>query len=232
MSWIALKKLLRRVPLLQQLWHTIRKDPNHFLFSVSGVIHVGANTGQEREGYEEYGLNVLWVEPIPNIFKTLEKNIEHLHRQRAILALVTEQDNRSYQFHVADNAGASSSILELKDHKDLWPNVRYSETIPMTSTTLPSLLKKENIDLSKFNALIMDTQGSELLVLQGALPILRHFKFIKTEVADFEAYADCCQLEDINRFMEHNGFENFSQTQFAGRSEVGHYFDVTYKRVS
>ena len=170
MSWIALKKLLRRVPLLQQLWHTIRKDPNRFLFSVSGVIHVGANTGQEREGYEEYGLNVLWVEPIPNIFKTLEKNIEHLHRQRAILALVTEQDNRSYQFHVADNAGASSSILELKDHKDLWPNVRYSETIPMTSTTLPSLLKKENIDLSKFNALIMDTQALNCSCFKAPFP--------------------------------------------------------------
>ena len=227
----TLKKLLRKVPLLQRLWHIIRKDPNRFLFSVSGVIHVGANTGQECESYDEYGLNVLWVEPIPNIFKTLEKNIEHLQHQRAIQALVTEQDNRSYQFHVADNEGGSSSILELKDHKNIWPDVSYSETIPMTSTTLPSLLKKENINLSKFNALIMDTQGSELLVLQGALPILRHFKFIKTEVADFEAYADCCQLEDINRFMKQNGFEKFSQTSFAGKSDVGHYYDVTYRRV-
>lgn len=38
-----------------------------------GVVHVGANLGQERELYEHYGLNVLWVEPIPEVFEQLKK---------------------------------------------------------------------------------------------------------------------------------------------------------------
>ena len=209
---------------------TMRKDPTRFLSSASGVVHVGASVGQERDRYEEYGLNVLWVEPLPNIFTILENNIKHLHRQRAVQALVTDKDNQSYPFHVANNDGHSSSILELKHHKNIWPDVSYSDTIGLTSTTLPTLVKKENIDLSKFDAIIMDTQGSELLVLQGAIPILRHFKFVMTEAADFESYADCCQLADINHFMKHNGFTQFGQKKYCLKNEIGNYYDVTYRR--
>ena len=32
-----------------------------FLKSVSGVIHVGANTGQERDLYAKYHLDVVWI---------------------------------------------------------------------------------------------------------------------------------------------------------------------------
>jgi len=41
----------------------LKKDPDGFLQKVSGVVHIGANTGQERELYKKYGLRVIWVEP-------------------------------------------------------------------------------------------------------------------------------------------------------------------------
>ena len=49
------------------------KDANSFLNNVSGVIHVGANSGQERYEYNLYSLDVIWIEPIPKIFNKLKK---------------------------------------------------------------------------------------------------------------------------------------------------------------
>ena len=36
-----------------------------YLKRVTGVIHVGANAGQERELYASFHLDVVWIEPIP-----------------------------------------------------------------------------------------------------------------------------------------------------------------------
>ena len=204
--------------------------PDSFLGRVTGIVHVGANTGQERELYASLGLRVIWVEPIPQVFAELSANIQGLRGQRALQALVTDVDGKEYEFHVASNSGLSSSILDFKEHGDIWPDVHYASTIRLRSLTLASLLERERVNPRKYQALVMDTQGSELLVLRGSLPILRHFRFIKTEVPDFEAYAGCCQLSDIGEFMAGNGYEEISRNEFARRDGGGSYFDVVYRR--
>jgi hypothetical protein len=69
-----------------------------------------------------------------------------------------------------------------------------------------------------------------LLVLQGSIPLLSGFTYIKTEVADFESYAGCCQLADITSFMTQHGYREMSRHAFARRSKGGSYYDVTYAR--
>jgi len=219
-------KLLRRVRRL------FGPDPNRFLRSVRGVVHVGANIGQERDLYRRHDLNVLWVEPIPDVFATLKANLAGSPRQRAIEALVTDRDDASYEFHVANNRGESSSILALKDHKDVWPKVEFTSTITLRSVTLATLLARGGIPASDYDALVMDTQGSELAVLRGAEPVLSQFKFIKTEVPDFEAYEGCAQLKDIDRFLTERGFTEVSRHPFAQHPGGGRYYDVVYGRVS
>jgi FkbM family methyltransferase len=216
--------------LLRALRRSLRKNPNKFLKELSGVVHVGANLGQERELYSTHGLSVVWIEPIPEVFTQLNANIRGFKNQVAFQALVTDLDDKEYEFHIANNDGASSSILELKQHKDIWPSVKYTTTLLIQSITLATLFKKNHIDASRYQALIMDTQGSELLVLRGSLPVLNNFKFIKTEVPDFESYEGCCQLSDINDFMIKHGYKEFSRNKFASRAEGGSYFDIVYKR--
>jgi FkbM family methyltransferase len=208
----------------------LKRDPDRFLRKVSGVIHVGATTGQERNLYANYGLRVIWIEPIPEVFEKLKENVADFSAQRAVKCLVTDQDNMEYPFHIANNNGHSSSILDLNLHKDIWPQVDYEKTIMMKSKTLSSLLEQENIDCSDYDALIMDTQGSELLVLKGAAPILENFLYIKTEVPDFESYTDCCQLSDIASFLARHGYREFSRHKFAKHPNGGSYYDVVFKR--
>lgn len=205
-------------------------SPDPFLQGLSGVVHVGANVGQERNLYQSYGLKVLWIEPIPSVFAELQRNIQAYSKQSACQALVTDVDGQSYQFNIANNKGASSSILPFKKHKDIWPEVDYTTTVTMTGVTLDSLFKQQQIKASNYQALIMDTQGTELLVLKGGLTVLKHFQYIKTEVPDFEAYEGCCQLTEMNDFMTAQGYEEFSRTSFASRAEGGSYFDVVYRR--
>lgn len=202
------------------------REPDGFLRSVSGVIH----DGQERDTYDKFGLRVLWVEPIPTVFEQLQSNLAPFPKQRAVQALVTDRDDRTYEFHISNNAGKSSSILDLKEHRDVWPGVEYTKTLSLQGVTLPSLLRRHAIDPAAYDALILDTQGSELLALQGAEALLPQFQFIKTEVADFEAYEGCCQLADLDAFMTRHGFKTYSKTPFARRAEGGEYYDVTYRR--
>jgi FkbM family methyltransferase len=219
------KALKRRLGLL------FKMNRNRFLKEVSGVIHVGANTGQEINLYAQYGLSVVWVEPIPEIFEKLQANLKGVHGQIALQSLVTDIDNVEYRFHLANNDGASSSILELNLHRDIWPDIEFEKTITVLSKTLTSLLKDNHINESEYDMLVIDTQGSELLVLKGALPILHHFTFIQTEVPDFEAYKGCCQLKDLQEFLGRHGYREKSREKFATHADGGSYYDIIYKKI-
>ena len=155
---------------------------------------LGANVGYEAKLYRAHGLSVVFIEPIPEVFARLSAKIRGFKDQKAFQALVTDVDDKEYKFYVANNYGESSSIFKFKHVKDIWPDIDYKTSILLKSTTLATLFKREQLDASKYQALIMDTQGSELLVLKGSIPILDNFKFIKTEVADFESYEGCCHF--------------------------------------
>lgn len=209
---------------------TLLPGPDRFLRAIDGLIHVGANVGQEARQYERLGLRVLWVEPMPDVFRTLEANVAPYLRQRALQALVTDKDDELYEFHVASNNGASSSILSLGLHKDVWPEVAFERTLRLKSTTLSSLLVQANIDVSLYQALVLDTQGSELLVLRGAAKLLDRFRFVKAEVPDFEAYVGCCHVVDVQDYLRDFGFEEVARRAFARHPAGGCYYDILYGR--
>jgi len=202
-----------------------------FLKKVPGVIHIGANTGQEREYYASLGLNVLWVEPIPEVFQVLQSNIAALTKQHAYCSLLTDQHGAEYNFHIANNGGASSSIFDFGKHRDIWPDVFYTRELRIRATTLAHLIDAERIDLCKYGALILDTQGSELLVLKGSIRYLDRFRFIKSEVADFESYIGCCEILELTAFLRRHGFEMHRKMSFAKRKGGGTYYDVLYRHV-
>jgi FkbM family methyltransferase len=207
----------------------LARKPDRYLQHANGVLHIGANTGQERELYDLFDLPVMWIEPIAEVFQTLQANIVDYPQQRAVQALVTDQDDKEYEFHIASNAGQSSSIFDLKHHSDIWPEVTMEKSVKLNSRRLDTLLAEQSVDMSTFDTLVMDTQGSELLVLQGAGDVLNDIRFIKTEAADFAAYDGCCLLNDLSAFLETRGFVETNRLQIAVRAEGGSYFDVLYR---
>jgi FkbM family methyltransferase len=206
------------------------KAEHSYLRKVRGLIHIGANEGQERDFYAAFGLDVVWIEPIPEVFAKLARNLSEFPKQRAYNYLVTAEDGKEYQLHIADNSGASSSILDLAKHTDMYPHIAYKGTITLTGATLGSILEAARIDVRRYDAMILDTQGSELKILQGAASLLHHFKFIKVEVPDFESYTGCCQIGELSSFMSSSGFRERSRHPILHTPGVGTYFDILYQR--
>jgi len=214
----------------RRLRNLVRRGPDEVLRRAQGVIHIGANTGQERDLYAAFGLRVLWVEPIPEVFDELERNLVGFPDQRAVRALITDKPGETVNFHVSSNDGLSSSIFDFEQHSDIWPEVTTARSIELITTTLAELIQREGAS-DGYDALVMDTQGSELLVLRGAEAVLSQFSIIKTEAADFEAYSGCCRREDIEHFLTSRSFEETSCTEFARHGSGGRYFDIVFQRV-
>ncbi len=228
---MKIKKIIKKY--LNKLMFLIflKKNPNFYLENISGIIHVGANEGQERKKYEKYSLSVIWVEPIPEIYDQLSKNISNYPNQKAFKCLLSNTDNQNVEFKIANNNGASSSMFNLGLHSEVWPEVSYTKKISLKSLTLTSLVKQKKIDLKKYQALLIDTQGSELLVLRGSVEILENFKYVITEAADFESYVNGCKIDDLSKFLKNHGFKEIFKTKFADHPKVGSYYDVVYQKV-
>jgi len=107
---------------------------------------------------------------------------------------------------IVTNNGQSSSFLELKEHKIQHPDVYEVGRIQLRTTTLPELLSRHSIDVTKYDCLMMDIQGAELHALRGMKDILSGFRLVYLEVNTKEIYAGCGQLSDIVDFLQPYGF--------------------------
>ena len=103
-------------------------------------------------------------------------------RQQAINALLADEAGKAIELNIGNSGGASSSILPLEQHASIFPNVHYVESRKLVSSTLEKMISDYNIDLNTYQALTLDTEGAELLILQGGLSIRSHFDYIKCEV--------------------------------------------------
>jgi 2-O-methyltransferase len=181
--------------------------------------------------YAGYRLRVIWIEPLPAQFERLKQNIKAHPNQIAINALITDRDDISTILHVSNNDGHSSSILDLSLHRDIWPDVHYVGDIAVNSVCLPTAISRAGFDINNYDALVMDTQGSELLILRGLGADITHFKYIKTEAADFESYKGCATVSEISEFLiSFCGYRLLRKDRFAQREQGGSYFDLLFGR--
>ncbi len=121
------------------------------------------------------------IEPIDKVFTKLEANLREVQNQRPLRYLLTDIDDKEYEFHISNNAGLSSSILDLSSHKEIWPEVGYVSTRMLRSTTFATLVKQESIDIDSYDTLVVYTQGSEArLRRKGAANLLHKFKYLNT----------------------------------------------------
>lgn len=183
----------------------------------AGVLHVGANVGEEAPVYDELGIEeVVWIEGNPEIFMKLESNISKYPNQFAYNFCVSDTDEQDVLFHVSNNGSQSSSILELGTHKTVHPEVHYVKDIPMKAYRIDSIMPEG----TKLDFLNMDIQGAELLALRGMGNRLRQFKWAYLEVNQAELYKGCPHVNDIDLFLTGFHFRRV-ETRWAGNTGWG-----------
>jgi FkbM family methyltransferase len=182
----------------------------------SGVLHIGGNVGEEAPVYLELGVErQVWYEPNPDMFVKLENNISN-NPNAVAHNLCVGDENKNIVLHLSNNAGQSSSVLELGTHLDAHPEVHYVNDIVVPMIRLDSFYQS----LVGTNFLNVDVQGFELNVLKGMGHLLNDIKWAYLEVNKAPLYIGCALVEEIDEYLSGFGFSRV-ETLWAGNTNWG-----------
>lgn len=174
-----------------------------------GIIHVGANVGQEVAVYKKSNATAcVYIEPLPDVFEQLKTTIGNTPNHYPMQALCSDADGVEVIFNVASgNAHQASSIFPLGKHATLYPNIKYIDALKIKTETLEKIIEI-NFPQHNFELLVLDTQGAELKVLKGSNKLLENqIRYIYTEISEEPLYEGGCTFEQITEFLKSYGFK-------------------------
>ncbi len=184
----------------------------------TGVVHVGANIGEEIPEYHKIGVQkMIWIEANPEIYKKLVANADPYPDIICFNECVSDVDGQEVVFHIANNAGQSSSFLELGTHKQMHPDVKYIKDLKLKTVRLDTLLNGLDSDYDFLNC---DLQGSEGYALRGLGDMLNQFKYLYLECNKAELYKGCMQIDEMDEYLKKFGFKRV-ETLWCGNTMWG-----------
>jgi FkbM family methyltransferase len=158
--------------------HNLVDDP-------AGVLHVGAHAGQEVPTYRSLGFDpVILVEPIPEYAQKL-RNMDGVSVVEA--AVSTTPGRQTLMVTAYDQA---SSLLPPIEH-------------PLRRRVEVDTVRLDDIDTAGIELLVVDTQGSELDVLQSG-PV--SFPLVIVEVSETVRYRGGCDRSMVENHMAGLGY--------------------------
>jgi FkbM family methyltransferase len=180
-----------------------------------GVFQVGANSGGEIKEFVAQGIKSgIFVEPLPDVYKKLEKTVSYHPGFFSVNSVCTDVAGETCSFYVSTSGsmGASSSILKPTGVLTLYPEVPFdSQPITLKSTTVDQIVADFKADgraniIKDLDLLYMDTQGSELTVLKGASEFLKQVRYIFTEVSLGGLYENDVTHIELTGYLASHGF--------------------------
>jgi len=178
----------------------LRKYFRYAIPRVRGVVHIGSHLCQEQSCYEGLKIkNVIWIDG------NIENHIENGH---IFINAIVAENNDKRNFYISDNSnGGSSSLFPFKEILNVYKGrISVKEIKEVIPETLDGIFLKTGIDRNNYNALIMHTNGSDLLILNGAVDFLSYLDYIGTYFYWKELYAGVPFEKDVDKYMEGIGF--------------------------
>lgn len=159
------------------------------------VIDCGANSGDLTLKLFEAcdKLTYVGVEPSPNDYEVLKKNVSHEDAHLVQKALGDKDGN--LKFYICSDRG-DSSLIEPPS---------YNNVVDVEVVTLENLVKSLNLEAIKL--IKIEAEGFEPEILQGAKGILDKVEYIAVD-GGYERGIDCEQtLTTVTNFLLQNDFE-------------------------
>lgn len=180
-----------------------------------GFIDIGANLAQEYFA-EPNRDQIEWMffEPQRSVFNEMCKKLILPKDNIKVFNLALGDKIGEVEMFVAKyNDCQSSSILPPKIHLTQYPGVVFD------SKEIVKIDKLDNIEYDKslYDSMHIDTQGTELQVLQGAIGSIKYINEITVEVNRAELYEGCPMIEDITAFLLTHGF-SLQSVDWMGKS--------------
>ena len=171
---------------------------------------------------------VIGIEPHPNNFKSCCSHLETLDagdRCYLIEAAISDVgESRDQDFYgLSGDPGTSSLCRPIGRFENLVDRVYSVETI-----SLASIL--DNLNYKRVDVLKSDTQGNDLNVMKSAGEHLKNVDFIYAEYDESDDYENANTGEELDKFLEDNGFECYDRIYVAERN--GKLVDCEYRNVN
>lgn len=179
---------------------------NKYNLKLKGIINVGSYLAKEYVTYKELSIdNIIFVEANPNI---IEKLKDQVGKECLIFNnLIYNLDDIELDFKISNHL-QSSSLLDFEKHKIHHPDLSsVINIIKLKTKKLDTLIKENNIDINKFNTLMLDVQGAEKLVLDGFTENIKYIDYIYTEINFDEMYKGCLLFDEFNLYLKTHGFK-------------------------
>ena len=200
----VLESIYFRILNCGSIYNFLQKSYNTFHIPKKGIIHIGARYAEELKCYEHFDIpNILWIEADPEAEQKLKKAVENNKGSTVALFAVSDQ-NGTATLHQTSNEGHSSSLLKLKEHSKYYPGITESKAIEVPAKRLDDYLSAE--EKSKYNVIVIDIQGAELIALKGAIETLEHIDAIIAETNYDELYEGSVFVQDLDGFLARHGF--------------------------
>jgi FkbM family methyltransferase len=174
------------------------------------VLHIGGHHGEEASDYQNNGVEeVIWVEANQSLISTLQQSTSRFSMKQQILELALWNKDETLKFNINSNS-QSSSILDLGTHLSWYPEYTVAQQIDMPAHRLDTIInnKTHNLIFEDFEFINIDTQGSELAILEGFGEYLNSssIKALYLEVNLEELYKGGPLLADLDQYLIQYGY--------------------------
>lgn len=178
------------------------------------MLHIGGNLAQGLEEnlamYSNTLKSITYIECIPMLYEQLSAKLAEHQKQthvvlKAVCALASDEDDKESDFFIANNEGQSSSMYPPNDKEWMWDWVSFLGKTRLRTITVDTLVK-QGILREEYDTVVLDTQGSELNVLNGMLSILPKVMQLQTEYSKREFYKGGVLYDTLYAFLQAQGF--------------------------
>lgn len=139
--------------------------------------------------------DIIWIEGNDDMVAVAKNNNIAVHNY-----IITDKDDVEVILYKANDT-ASSSILDMKRHVEVYPDISYANSIKSKSITIDTLLTIKGIRSDEYNFLNIAIQGAELIALRGATNYLKYAKAIYIKIHEIELYKNCPSIKEIDDFL-------------------------------
>lgn len=168
-----------------------------FKICPSSVLHVGANEMEEEEEYLKNGFTpVTWVECNPSTIELLKRKINGPNK--LIEACISNENGKKVTFY---QAGASSSIFKRKGHQKRYPEIKFNQSICLTTTRLDKIFNSKSMP----DFVNIDIEGAEYAAIESLGDLIENIKYIYVEV-NKKYWGENPDFRQISRLLSRKGF--------------------------
>ncbi len=173
---------------------------------IRGIIHIGAHEAEEYDDYKNISVEkMVWIEANPDLIPYLENKFKDVENIVIFNEAIFDVEKK-VTFKISNNL-QSSSILNLKEHKRLFPDVHYVKEIETTTKRFDTLCLEKKININDYNFLNVDVQGADLNVILSFGELLDKIDFVYSEINTVEVYENCHTLDVFDEIMDKHGFK-------------------------